>query len=73
MSTKAKESLDLMLGNETKPRSVKSGAVILRGAGARYHTLVNQTGEKTPIGAYYEQKTYLILHRQPIGRGTQNI
>ena len=50
MSNKAKESIDTMLAAGVTPRNTKGGAVILKGAGARYHQLVGTTGEKTRLG-----------------------
>ena len=56
MSKKSKASIDSMLTSGVEPRNTKGGAVILK-AGARYHTLLSTTGEKTSLGEYYESKT----------------
>ena len=46
-----------MLVAGVTPKDTRGGAVILKGAGARYHQLVGTTGEKTRLGEYYETKT----------------
>ena len=56
MNNKATESIDNMLVAGNTPRDTKGGSVIL-GQGARYHQLINTTGEKTRLGEYYETKT----------------
>ena len=57
MSKKSKASIDSMLSSGVEARNTKGGAVILKGQGARYHTLLSTTGEKTRLGEYYETKT----------------
>ena len=56
MSKKSKASIDSMLTSSVEARNTRSGAVILK-TGARYHTLLSTTGEKTTLGEYYESKT----------------
>ena len=54
--TKTKTSIDEMLAEGKVHSTTKSGAVLLRDQ-SRYHTLVSQTGKKTPLGSYYEAQT----------------
>ena len=53
---KARQSIDAMLTTNRKPTNTKSGAVILKDESKR-HQLVDTSGSKTKIGAYWEQQT----------------
>ena len=45
-----------MLAGNARPQSTKGGSVILK-TGNKRHTLVNNQGERTALGEYYEQKS----------------
>ena len=79
MSKAAKQSVDAMLAQGKQIRSTSSGAVILKGDGARYHQLVSTAGAKTKLGTYFNRKRGstcrlggLIRPKPPFARVTRS-
>ena len=63
------QKIDAFVAANGVPTTTSSGAAIAR-QGARFHTLVSSAGDRTTLGAYWEQKTGKELPRRRLRPAT---